>query len=149
MTNESDSIRQARAEYFQRAGFAPDGGYADRLVVLRVGRFPVFAFPNTDARRRSVRLHDIHHVLTGYDTSWTGESEIAAWEIASGCRWHWVAWVLNLGAMAIGVLIAPRRTWWAFRRGRRSGNLYGGEYAEALLDRAVGDLRAEIGIAAC
>jgi len=149
LTNESDSVRQARAEYFRRAGFAPDGGYADRWVVLRVGPVPVFAFPNIEARRRSVRLHDIHHVLTGYDTSWTGESEIGAWEIGSGCRRHWVAWILNLDAMAIGFLIAPHRTWRAFRRGRRSGNLYGGEYDEALLDRTVGDLRAEIGIAPC
>ncbi len=146
MTNEEATIRQARAEYFRRAGFPSDGGYCERWVVLRIGRVPIFAFPNTDARRRSVRLHDIHHVLTGYDTSWTGESEIAAWELASGCRRHWVAWVLNAGAMVIGFVIAPRRTWRAFARGRRSGNLYGGAFREALLDRTVGDLRKEIGI---
>ena len=90
LTNESPSVRQARADYFRRAGFPPDGGDAQRWVVLRVRSVPFFAFPNTKTRRRSVKLHDIHHVLTGYDTSWTGESEIGAWEIGPGCGRHWV-----------------------------------------------------------
>ena len=147
LTNESQTVRQARADYFRRAGFPPDGGDAQRRVVLRIGGVAVFAFPNTKTRRRSVKLHDIHHVLTGYDTSWTGESEIAAWELGSGCRRHWVAWVLNLGAMAIGFVIAPRRTWRAFIRGRHSGNLYGSaSFDESLLDRTVAELRREVGI---
>jgi NADPH:quinone reductase-like Zn-dependent oxidoreductase len=36
-----------------------------------------------------VKLHDIHHVLTGYDTTWRGKAEIGAWEIASGCGRHY------------------------------------------------------------
>jgi hypothetical protein len=148
LTNETQTVRDARADYFRRAGFPPDGGDAQRWVILRIGRVPIFAFPNSSARRRSVKLHDIHHVLTAYDTSWTGESEIGAWEIGSGCRRHWVAWILNLGAMAIGLVIAPRRTWRAFMRGRRSGNLYGQRsFDESLLDRTVDELRREVGIA--
>jgi len=147
LTNETRTVRQARADYFRRAGFPPDGGDAQRWVVLRVAGVPVFAFPNFATRRRSVKLHDVHHVLTGYDTSWVGESEIGAWEIGSGCGRHWVAWVLNLGAMAIGFVIAPRRTWRAFARGRRSGNLYASaSLDESLLDRTVDDLRREVGI---
>ena len=149
MTNETQSLRDARAYYFRRAGFAADGGYNDRWVVLRAGRIPVSAFPNIAARRRAVWLHDLHHVLTGYDTSWTGEAEIAAWELASGCGRFWVAWVLNAGAMAVGMLIAPRRTLRAFARGRRSGNLYAGRFDDAVLERTVGSLRAEIGVAPC
>jgi hypothetical protein len=150
LTNENQTVRDARADYFRRAGFPPDGGDAQRWVVLRIGSLPIFAFPNSAARRRSVKLHDIHHVLTGYDTSWTGESEIAAWEIGSGCRRHWVAWVLNLAGMAMGFVIAPKRMWRAFVRGRSSGNLYGSATLdESLLDRTVGELRAEIGIAPC
>ena len=147
LTNETQTVRQARAEYFRRAGFPPDGGDTQRWVVLRVAGFPIFAFPNIETRRRSVKLHDVHHVLTGYDTSWTGESEIGAWEIGSGCGKHWVAWYLNLNAMAIGFVIAPRRTWRAFRRGRRSGNLYGSaSLDESLLDWTVADLRRAVGI---
>jgi hypothetical protein len=58
-----------------------------------------------------------------------------------------VAWVLNLQAMILGLLIAPRRTWRAFRRGRRSGNLYGSaSFEESLLDWTVDDLRRATGI---
>lgn len=141
------SVREARALYFARAGFGADGGYGEAWVKLKARGRVVFAFPNTEARIRSVRLHDIHHVLTGYDTSWIGEAEIGAWELASGCGRHLPAWILNLGAVAIGMLIAPRRTLRAFARGRRSGNLYAREFDEALLERTVGELRGELRLA--
>ena len=138
-------IREARSDYFATAGFAPDGGYSDKWVKLKIGRFAL-AFPNTPARVRSVRLHDIHHVLTEYATTWTGEAEIGAWEIASGCGKHIPAWVLNLGAFAIGLVLAPRRTFQAFVRGLHSRNLYPGQFEERLLDCTVGELRTELAI---
>src|SRR5688572_12140938 len=98
-------VRDARAQYFANAGFAQDGGYADRWVRLKAGGVTVFMFPNTAARVRSVKLHDLHHVLTEYDTTWAGEAEIGAWELASGCARHYPAWVLNFGAVAIGLLL--------------------------------------------
>jgi hypothetical protein len=141
----ASTIRESRARYFERSGFAADGGYSDKWVKLKIGRAFV-AFPNTASRVRSVRLHDIHHVLTEYDTTWTGEAEIAAWELASGCARHYPAWVLNLAAMAIGFAIAPRRTFSAFGRGWRSRNLYRGQFSDTLLDRTVGELREKLGI---
>lgn len=138
-------MRAARARYFAATGLA-DGGYHDRWVVLRAFGVPVAVFPNTQQRVRSVRIHDVHHVLTGYPTSWTGEAEIAAWELASGCRDHWAAWVLNFWAALIGLAIAPRAVVRAFLRGRRSRNLYRGEWSETLLDRTVGELRRELGL---
>lgn len=140
------SVREGRALYFARAGFAPDGGYGDAWVRLKAAGRVVIIFPNTKARVRAVRLHDIHHVLTGYDTSWTGEAEIGAWELASGCVRHYPAWALNFGAVAVGLLIAPRRTVRAFLRGRRCANLYRGEFDESLLERKVGELRGELGL---
>jgi len=138
-------VREARARYFAENGFG-DGGYDDRWVVLRVSGWPLLAFPNSAQRVRSVRIHDVHHVLTGYATSWRGEGEIAAWELASGCRDHWAAWLLNLSAAAIGGVIAPRATWRAFRRGRRSRNLYDREWDDAILEGTVGELRRELGL---
>jgi ubiquinone biosynthesis protein Coq4 len=138
------TVRDARTEYFARAGFAPDGGYGDRWVRLKAGGRTVFVFPNTAARVRSVKLHDLHHIVTGYDTSWVGEAEIGAWELASGCGRHYPAWVLNLGAVAIGALLWPRRVAAAFRRGRRSDNLYAGEFREELLDLDVEELRRRL-----
>jgi hypothetical protein len=139
-------VREARARYFAENGLG-ESGYDDRFVVLRAGGVPVAVFPNTRQRVRSVRIHDVHHVLTGYGTSWTGEAEIAAWELASGCADHWAAWGLNLGAALIGLVIAPRAVLRAARRGGRSRNLYAGEWSEALLDRTVGELRRELGLA--
>jgi hypothetical protein len=139
------TMRDCRAKYFSFAGFAPDGGYSDKWVKLKVGR-ATLAFPNTAARVRSVKLHDLHHVLTEYETTWSGEAEIAAWEIASGCGRHYPAWILNFGAFAIGLLIAPIRIFDAFVRGRRNRNLYRTHFEESLLNRTVGEVRAELSI---
>ena len=138
-------VSEAREQYFRNSGFAADGGYGDKWVKLKIGRGTI-AFPNTKARVRSVKLHDIHHILTEYDTSWIGEAEIAAWELASNCRDHIPAWVLNGGAFVIGLFIAPRRTLRAFVRGWKSGNLYQREFDDSLLDRSVGELREELHI---
>lgn len=140
------SVRDARARYFARNGFPSDGGYAARWVVLRMGSVPVAAFPNTAARVRAVKLHDLHHVATGYDTTWVGEAEIGAWEIASGCRSYLAAWLLNGLALGYGLLLWPRRILAAWRRGRRSLNLYREGWSEALLEETVGDLRTRLGL---
>jgi ubiquinone biosynthesis protein Coq4 len=97
---------------------------------------------------RAVKLHDLHHVVTGYETTWTGESEIGAWELASGCAGFFWAWYLNLSALAIGIAIAPREIFRAFVRGRHTSNLYRaeGELRESTLLRSVGDLRGALGL---
>jgi hypothetical protein len=138
-------LRQARAAYFAASGFSPDGGYGDRWVKLRVGRF-FLPFPNTAARVRAVRLHDLHHVLAGYATTWAGEAEIGAWEIASDCGRHYPAWILNFGALTVGLALVPARLFRAFVRGRHSRNLYGGEFQEQMLECTVGSLRQELAI---
>jgi hypothetical protein len=121
-----------------------DGGYLDSWVKLNIGPIP-FGFPNSDARRRAVKLHDLHHVLTGYGTTWTGEAEISAWEIASGCGPYTAAWVINLGGLFIGLVVNPARTRRAFLRGRGATNLYHGEpFSEALLDEKLGEIRARL-----
>ncbi len=139
-------LRDARARYFEANGLG-DGSYADRWVVFRVGQIPIGAIPNSRERVRSVRLHDVHHVLTGYDTSWLGEAEIGAWELASHCRDHYAAWLLNASAVVIGCFLSPGAIRRAWRRGRASRNLYDGEWDEALLDHRVGDLRTRLGLA--
>ena len=132
-------VREARAQYFAANGFG-DGGYDAKWVKLALGPVP-FAFPNSAARVRAVRLHDLHHVATGYDTSVLGEAEIGAWEIGSSCRGFVAAWVLNLYAMMLGLWIDPGAVFRAFVRGRHTGNLYRGEWDERLLDGSVGELR--------
>ena len=81
--SDGATLRAARDRYFAANGLG-EGGYTDRWVRLMAGPVPIW-FPNTAARVRAVRLHDLHHVLTAYETTWTGEAELGAWEIASGC----------------------------------------------------------------
>lgn len=111
----------------------------------KVGPLPI-AFPSTKTRRFAIRYHDLHHVLTGYRATPIGEAEIGAWEVATGCRRLWAAWVLNLMAMGFGLIAAPRPTFRAFVRGRNSSNLYGREFDESLLETRLEDMRREVGL---
>jgi hypothetical protein len=137
------TLRDARAEYFRFNGFGDDGGYNAKWVDFKLGPIP-FPFPNTPQRLDAVRYHDLHHVMTGYQTDFTGELEISGWELGSGCINKPAALILNLGGYAMGMMIAPRRTFRSFVRGRHSRNLYRYTFGEHLLDRTVGDMRREL-----
>jgi hypothetical protein len=139
------TLQRARAEYFQFNGFGDDGGYSDAWVDFKLGPIP-FPFPNTPARIKAVRYHDLHHVLTGYQTDFIGELEISGWEVGSDCADMYAAWVLNLAGFATGMVLAPRRTFAAFVRGCRSKSLYRVSYDDKLLARTVGDMRVELGL---
>ncbi len=90
---------------------------------VRGRRLPIYPMVGF---RGGIALHDVHHMLTGYETSCLGECELAGWELASGgCGLHLVFWLDRLGFLAIGLVVAPRRTLRAFRRGLRGHNLYG------------------------
>lgn len=137
------TLGEARARLFALGGLGEDGGYGDAWVRLRLWRIPL-AFPNTEGRRRAVRFHDVHHVLTGYPTDWRGEFEIAAWEVATGMGGHWAAWLLDLLGFACGLVVFPRSVRRAFLRGRRSASLYFTEWDEAILARRVGEMRRQL-----
>src|SRR5262245_47598816 len=143
--HESLSLREARERYFAAAGLG-SGGYDEKWVPLAMGPLR-FAIPNTAGRVRAVRYHDLHHVVTGYGTDWTGEGEIGAWEVASGCRDLLAAWILNLYAMQLALFFAPRAVWRAFVRGRHTTNLYGEPWSEALLEERVGAMQRRLGLA--
>ena len=83
-------------------------------------RFPDFAW-----RRRALRAHDLHHAMTGYPMTMRGEFQMAAWEFGAGRYPHWGATLFCAPLVAAGLLLAPRRTWNAYRRGRRRRSLYG------------------------
>jgi len=132
----------ARERYFEINNFE-GGGYEEGWVKMRAGPVPIW-FPNTVARVKAVRFHDLHHVLTEYPTTWRGEAEIGAWEVATGCATHYQAWLLNLLAFAIGLVINPRGVYRAFMRGRRTRNLYRTTFSDELLARRVGEVRREL-----
>jgi hypothetical protein len=140
------SLAEARARYFRDNGFDADGGYSRRW--FKVGwKWLAVPLPNTASRVRAVRVHDFHHIATGYPTTWRGEAEIGAWELAGGCGDYFPAWLLNFYSFAIGLVIAPRRLWQAFLSGRRCFNLYYGVLCETeLLGQSVGELRRHMGL---
>lgn len=143
-------IEEALNRHFVRSGIYAEGctrddWYAGHAVHLRAGAWTV-PFP---ILRRSgpIILHDVHHMLTGYPPTWKGEAEVAAWEIASGgCGWHPLYWLDRLTFLLLGLVAAPRATLRALRRGWRGHNLYG-EDPEAVLDRELDAVRADVGIA--
>ncbi|HSS78773.1 MAG TPA: hypothetical protein VLV54_18785 [Thermoanaerobaculia bacterium] len=142
---DSMPLIDARRQFFAASGIDQDGGYKKSLFWLGLKWFRV-PVPNTAGRVRAVRLHDLHHIATGYPTTWRGEAEIAAWELAGGCGRYVAAWVLNLYAFAVGIFIAPHALWRAFLRGRRCRNLYEIGFQNAGLQAPVGDLRWRLGL---
>jgi hypothetical protein len=132
------SVREALAEHLAASGLPPDAGDSDHFAVVRIFYLP-YPIPNTRARKRAVRIHDLNHLVSEYKTDRIGELEISAWELASGgCRNYATAWVLDLAGLLGGLMVAPRRTVRAFLDGRRQQNLYRFEYEE-LLDLSVAD----------
>jgi hypothetical protein len=136
------TVGAARDVYFRDNGFSL-AAYTERWAKVKLGRLPV-VFPNIKNRREAIQLHDLHHVATGYSTSFLGESQIGAWEIAAGCGRYWAAWLLNGSAFGVGLAIAPRLTYRAFMRGRHSKSLYGRSFGDDLLGLTVGELRAKL-----
>jgi len=142
------TVGNARAEYFARNGFST-AAYEDTWAHVRLFGIPI-AFPNVRSRRRAIRFHDIHHLVTGYGTDPRGEAEIGAWEIAAtfpdrGLQFA-AAWLLNTVMFALGLVLAPRRVYRAFVRGRHCTSLYRIGWSDALLDRDVDELRRELGL---
>lgn len=125
MTATSPTLQAAVAEHLAAMGLPPDGGDSQRFEVVRVvGNIP-YPIPNTTARKRAVKVHDLNHLVSGYLTDRVGELEISAWELASGgCQRYTVAWLLDLAGLLGGLMAAPLRTYRAFVRGRREQNLY-------------------------
>ena len=144
MYADAMSVGEARDVYFQANGFSL-AGYTDKWVKLKLGPIPI-VFPNTQARRAAVKLHDLHHVATNYATTFIGEAEIGAWEIGAGCGRYYAAWFLNLSALGIGMWLSPRRVFRAFVRGRRSRSLYDRAFGDDLLAQSVGELRSKLAL---
>jgi len=137
------TVREARQRFFQMNGFGLDGGYDDEWAEAEFGPV-VYRVPNIRSRARALRIHDLHHLATGYATDWRGEAEISAWELGSGWGRHPYAWIIALFGFMTGLLTQPRLTFAAFFRGRNSSNLYGRNDVVAELDRPLSALVKEL-----
>lgn len=137
------TMGEARKIYFESNHFGDDGGYSDRWIKVKVWRIPIWV-PNTKGRQRAVRLHDLHHILTEYPTTWRGEAEISAWEVAGGLRRHYAGWYLDLMNIGQGLFINRRGVYRAFMRGRRTENLFSLVFSDEMLSHRVGEFRRKL-----
>ena len=134
-------VKQAMEAYFKARNLGEDGGLNKMWGKVKVGKIylPILNIP---ARRKVLVFHDIHHIATGYSGEWKGEVSIGAWEISTGCGKYWVAWILDLLAMAIGLFIYPKATFNGFILGRRTKNLYHQNITQnTALAMQIGELR--------
>ena len=137
------TLREARAAFYRRNGFPQDGG-ADEHRWSPFGCRDLKAhLPNFKWRRRALPVHDLHHVLTGYEFSPCGEFQISAWEFAAGRYPNALSTLFCLPLVCMGAVVIPRKTFAAFVRGRRSKTLYFVHDVDALLDRTVRDVQCE------
>jgi len=135
------TLGEARRLYFRLNNFGEDGGYRERWIKVKVWNIPIW-LPNTEGRRRAVKLHDLHHVLTEYPTTWRGEAEISAWEIgAGGLKRYYAGWLLDLLNVAQGLVVNPTGVYRGFMRGRATSNLYSREFDDEMLTHRVGEYR--------
>lgn len=117
------TVKEWMDSFYKKKMF-PDDAEKARWVYIRLGPINI-PFPNLPQRRKAIWLHDLNHLLTGYNTTWTGEGEIAAWELASGFpKSLWIGYVYPPITFTIGILIAPFRTCTAFRKGLGKNNIY-------------------------
>lgn len=80
--------------------------------------------PNVKARKKFLKFHDMHHIITGYGIDRIGESEVSAWELGSrSCRKPLIS-IMNLFALSTGFVLDRKRVTAAFDRGCKSRNLY-------------------------
>ena len=67
--------------------------------------------------------HDLHHVVLDVDNDLAGEAVVSAFELRTGPPTFGIA-LLCLSGIAVGLLVAARRTVAAWRRGAGCRNCY-------------------------
>ena len=144
MNSAPQTVNDALKDFYQSHYFGDEAATA-RFVQVHLGPIK-FPFPNPRARREAIHLHDLTHLVTGYDTSWAGEGEVAAWELASGFpRKYWIGWFYAPLTFTIGLLVAPLKVAKAFRRGWGSSNLYKLDIPRSKLNNlTLGELKTRI-----
>lgn len=141
-----NSVREARDAYLSENGFDMAGYTSPTFTLPILGRD--VTFPNPPARQRAIARHDVHHALTGYGTDYAGEAEIGIWELRAGCNTAFL-WFINLTAVALGLVIAPRRVLRAWRAAKGQRSLYVDERSmDELLELPLGVLREQLGVPA-
>ncbi|MFL5764311.1 MAG: hypothetical protein ACJ77K_10265 [Bacteroidia bacterium] len=140
----SSTPREVLNKFYIDNHLDDDGGNSKSFVRIDAAKNFHFYIPNSDLRRKAVALHDVHHILSGYNTSFKGECEISAWEIGSGIGKYWIALYIDTAGMMMGLPLYFKSVLRAYARGRRTKNLYSDQPAiDKALDMKISELQAE------
>ena len=146
------SVLESRDAYLAENEFTTVGYEAQWVVVSLFG--VSFRTPSPERRRRALKFHDLHHVVTGFGTDLAGEAEISAWELRRGLSGLGLfVGSIVLSVALLGLFVAPRRTLRAWHAARTNGplgsrgSLFQTERDyESLLRMTVGELRRDLAV---
>jgi hypothetical protein len=145
--NNQMTIQQQLNEFYQTNNFGDEGGANETWVWFKFGPISL-PFYNFKQRRELIWLHDLNHLVTGYDTNWRGESSVSAWETATGGWGISPVWILILSAFGIGLFLHPVATFKAFVRGRYTRGPVNLQLPKKqLIQYQLSDLKQELGLA--
>jgi len=138
-------VRDALDAYLAENGFT-HAEYEAKWTPASLLGVPL-AVPNTPLHKRGIRLHDLHHIATGYGTDLAGEGEISAWEVRGGFHGLdlYVSSLVALGT-ATGALFSPLRAWAALVSSNRRNLFDAWSDYPRLLEMTVGELRERLGV---
>jgi len=144
--DESKTIKKLLEEYYQlHPEFGEQGGVSKTWFWIDIGFFKL-PIPNLKGRQELVYMHDIHHILNGYNTNWSGEAAVSGWEIATGLGKGFTGWFYASLGFLVGILIRPVCVIKGFRRGLKTkGVLQLGLSKEKLLSMSLSEVKALTG----
>src|SRR3954463_16057948 len=118
------TLDEELAAFYSKSGFGQVVGTRPLTVPVYTGCMLV-PLPNIETRRRCLKYHDLHHLLTGYSVGRIGEGEVSAWELGTGSLFASpMLGTMNRIARSPGFFLEPKRMGRAFKRGCASRNLY-------------------------
>lgn len=143
------SVHHALEVYLAENGFTEEA-YSARWTEASFLGIPI-RVPNTKLHAWAIRLHDLHHIATGYGTDLVGEGEISAFELRNArTTGLYVASIIALGALT-GLAFSPQRVLRAYRAGEATSRLFTREpdmdAYQRVLELTVAELRARLCIA--
>ena len=131
--------REALQQFYVDEGLPTHGNLTVWFDWVKLFGVPL-PLPNIFGRTKVLPYHDLHHIVTGYQTDEVGECEIGAWTMATGGG-PLLGHVYDAMTLTMGLIRFPERTKAAWRRGRRSKNLYAYPL-DTLLEMDVEELQA-------
>ena len=134
ISRSKSAITEELETFYRKHGFGEVVGARPLTVPVYTGCILV-PLPNIETRRRYLKYHDLHHIVTGFSVGRIGEGEVSAWELGTGSARHSpLLGVMNLIALSTGLFLEPKRMWRAFLLGCTSRNLYSAA-ARAAVDK--------------